>query len=170
MDTLLRGALHPLRARGTPHREGIPLRAPHRVKDTPLRARATPHRVRAIPLKAPHQDRGIPLRVAIWLSRDRPHHLLSLRDLNCPTGSTSWYVHVHTVNFKFHVAYVGNLWFVRPIDCNVKHSIFQSINFPYMQHRMFSTRPLYISIVVCVAYHVNGWLFSCKVNYACTLK
>ena len=27
-----------------------------------------------------------------------------------------------------------NLWFVRPIDCNVQHHIFQSINFPYTQH------------------------------------
>ena len=25
---------------------------------------------------------------------------------------------------------MGNLWFVRPIDCNAKHHIFQSINFP----------------------------------------
>ena len=33
--------------------------------------------------------------------------------------------------------YVGNLWFVWPIDCNVKHHIFQHINFPYTQHRMF---------------------------------
>ena len=24
---------------------------------------------------------------------------------------------------------MGNLWFVRPIDCSVKHLIFQSINF-----------------------------------------
>ena len=29
---------------------------------------------------------------------------------------------------------MGNLWFVRPIDSNVKHCIFQSINFLYTQH------------------------------------
>ena len=29
--------------------------------------------------------------------------------------------------------YLGNLWFVWPIDCNVKHSIFQSTYFPYAQ-------------------------------------
>ena len=35
------------------------------------------------------------------------------------------------------VLHTGNLWFVRPIDCNVYHCIFQSINFQYTQHRMF---------------------------------
>ena len=36
------------------------------------------------------------------------------------------------------VAYnMGNLWFVCPIDCNIKHHIFQSIYFPYMEHGMF---------------------------------
>ena len=34
----------------------------------------------------------------------------------------------------FHVAYTGNLWFVLPIDCNVKHCIFQSIKYA---HGMF---------------------------------
>ena len=30
----------------------------------------------------------------------------------------------------------GNLWFVRPIDCNVEHHIFQSIYFPYTKQRI----------------------------------
>ena len=39
--------------------------------------------------------------------------------------------------WAFRVAYTGNLWFVRPIDCNAKHLIFQTINVPYTQHGMF---------------------------------
>ena len=46
-----------------------------------------------------------------------------------------------TVDFScirtLRVVYTGNLWFVWPIDCNAKHSIFQSINYPYTQHGMF---------------------------------
>ena len=30
-----------------------------------------------------------------------------------------------------HVAHMGNLWFVQPIDCNVKHHTLQTINFRY---------------------------------------
>ena len=42
--------------------------------------------------------------------------------------------HYLAVEFRcvgtFCVAYAGNIWFVQPIDCNVQHYIFQSINFP----------------------------------------
>ena len=45
-----------------------------------------------------------------------------------------------TVDFRcvctFRVAYAGNIWFVRPIDCNVKHCIFQSIIFLYTQTQL----------------------------------
>ena len=34
----------------------------------------------------------------------------------------------------FCVAYMGNLWFELPIDRNIEHHIFQSINFLYTQH------------------------------------
>ena len=41
-------------------------------------------------------------------------------------------------SYKF--LYTGNLWFVYPIDCNAKHHISQSINFPYTQTRNVQTQ------------------------------
>ena len=48
---------------------------------------------------------------------------------------------VCTVDFScvqiFRVACTGNVWFVWPIDCDIEHHIFQSINFLYTEHGTF---------------------------------
>ena len=49
--------------------------------------------------------------------------------------SVLWILQLISGAFEHSVLRIimGNLWFVRPIDCNVKHHIFQSINFQYTQ-------------------------------------
>ena len=34
------------------------------------------------------------------------------------------------------VVYIGNLWFVQPMDYNIQHHIFQSINFPICKRQI----------------------------------
>ena len=45
-------------------------------------------------------------------------------------------VHLISSVFEHSVLCVWEI-FVRPIDCNVKHSIFQSMYFPFTQQGMF---------------------------------
>ena len=59
------------------------------------------------------------------------------------------------ISGAFEHSVLSIIWFVWPIDCNVKHRIFQSINFPYTQHRMFkrSRSQLYVLVVLTVVNH-----------------
>ena len=61
---------------------------------------------------------------------------------------------------------MGNLWLVRPIDCNAKHSIFQRINFLYTQHGMFNATEInrikYLHRVHRVAIGNSNDQSSCK--------